>query len=50
MNIHLRNEGQECKTDPMWGLVLVGGWRMTERVKESKYGQCTLYTYMKIKQ
>jgi hypothetical protein len=32
INIHLKNEGQEDKTGPVW--VSVGGKRVNERVKE----------------
>jgi hypothetical protein len=33
MNIHLRNEGQELKTSPVWGYVLVGEVRVNEEGK-----------------
>jgi hypothetical protein len=46
-NMHLNNKEQECKTGPVRGWILVGGGRGMKRVKEGKYGQCTLYTYMK---
>jgi hypothetical protein len=48
MNIHLNNEGQECKTAPVRGKVLVGRGGGIERVEEDEYGQCTLYTCMTI--
>jgi hypothetical protein len=33
MNIHLNNEGQECKTVPVRGRVLGGGGEGIERVR-----------------
>jgi hypothetical protein len=48
MNIHFKNEEQDYKTGLIQGWLLVGGW--TNRVKEGEFGQCTLYSCMKIKQ
>jgi hypothetical protein len=45
-NEYTNNEGQECETGPVWRRILLGG--ETERVKEDKYSQCTLYTCIKI--
>jgi hypothetical protein len=44
----LRNEGQKCTIGSVWGWVPVWGVGAMERVKESEYGRCTLYTCMKI--
>jgi hypothetical protein len=33
-----KNEVQESKTGPVWGLVPVGGGGYNKRVKEDKYG------------
>jgi hypothetical protein len=44
----LKNEGQEGKTCLFWGLVPVRRRRHKERMKEGKYGGCTLYSCMKI--
>jgi hypothetical protein len=38
MNMHLNNEGQECKTGPMRRRVLVGRGRGVEKAKEGEYG------------
>jgi hypothetical protein len=43
----LKNEGQECKTGPVTGRVLVGGAGWIERLKEGAYGQCALYVCIK---
>jgi hypothetical protein len=49
-----KNEGQEGKTSPFWGVgTSVRGWRaggIKERVKEDKYGRSTTYSCMKMEQ
>jgi hypothetical protein len=46
MNIHGKNEGQECKTGPTKGGALVGGKGRVERAKEDEYDLCTfIYFY-----
>jgi hypothetical protein len=46
------NENQEGKTGPVWGWILLGGINREDkqRVKEGKYGACTLYMCIQIKQ
>jgi hypothetical protein len=45
----MNNKGQECKTGPFQGWLLLGGDGQTERVKDELYifVWCTLYTCMK---
>jgi hypothetical protein len=47
MNIHLKIEGQECKTGPIKKVGSSGRARIN---REGEYGQYTLYTCMKMKQ
>jgi hypothetical protein len=43
-----KNEGQEAKTGPVWGLVPVEGGGHKERVKDVKYGGNITYTCMQM--
>jgi hypothetical protein len=37
MNIHLNNEGQECKTSYGRGRIVLEGVRLMESIKEGEY-------------
>jgi hypothetical protein len=43
-----KNEGQQGKTGPVWGLVPVGGGGYKERVTEDEYDGNTMYSCMKM--
>jgi hypothetical protein len=43
-------QDRKVKTIPVQGWVPVGGGGQKEKVKEGKYGGCTLYSCMKIEQ
>jgi hypothetical protein len=48
--LNLKSEGQEGKINIFRRWVTVGGGRHKERVNDDEYGECTLYSYMKIEE
>jgi hypothetical protein len=46
----LQNEGQEGKTNSVWGLLPVGGERHKERAKEREYGGSTTFSCVKMEE